>query len=380
MTTVRGSWLENPATQGLMVEFEEAGHKVFFVGGCVRNALLGVPVADIDLATDANPERIIELVEMAGLKAIPTGIDHGTITVVAGSIPHEITTFRADQETDGRHAKVAFSTDPKEDATRRDFTMNGLYADRHGEVRDWVGGLADAKARKVRFIGDPNFRIAEDYLRILRFFRFHAWYGDPDEGIDANGLAACSAGQDGIAKLSAERVGTEMQKLLSAKDPSPAVAAMAQSGILARVLPGSDDRSLAPLVHFENGRSTNWLRRAAVLGGETPAESWRLSRQDARALTLLRKKIGTSEPVAELAFRHGADIAIDVALCRAAIFETSPPEDFEADAKRGAVSIFPIKAKDLPELEGPALGARLKELEAKWIASDFNLTREDLLK
>lgn len=379
MTRVTGDWLTGEATQRLLKAFEASGHQIFFVGGCVRNALLGVPVSDLDLATSARPDEIMALAQAQGIKAIGTGLDHGTVTLVTGGLPHEVTSFRADRETDGRHAVVQFGTDPAQDAKRRDFTMNGLYADREGNVQDWVEGIQDATARRVRFIGDPATRIAEDYLRILRFFRFHAWYGDAQGGIDAEGLAACASGQDGLAQLSAERIGSEMRKLLSAPDPAPAIAAMAQSGILARVLPGSDDRLLAPLVHLEGARAKRWARRAAILGGDDPSEIWRLSRKQSRKLGTLRAKMATSESTTALGYAHGAELAVDIALCRAALFETPPASDFEHQAKRGAEAVFPIKAADLPALQGPALGAKLKELEAAWIASDFRASREDLL-
>ena len=209
------------------------------------------------------------LAAAAGLAAVPTGIDHGTVTLLSDGQPFEVTTFRRDVETFGRHATVAFSTDIAEDAARRDFTMNALYAEPDGTLVDPLGGLADLRARRVRFVGDPARRIAEDYLRILRFFRIHAWYGDPAGGLDPEGLAACAALQEGLDSLSRERVGAEIAKLLAARDPAPAVAAMAATGILARVLPGADPRALAPLVHLEAGAglAPRWQRRLAALGG-----------------------------------------------------------------------------------------------------------------
>ena len=177
---------------------------------------------------------------------MPTGLAHGTVTVVAGGRPFEVTTFRRDVETFGRRAVVAFSTDLRDDAARRDFTMNALYVRPDGTVVDPLGGLPDLRAGRVRFVGDGAARIAEDYLRILRFFRFHAWYGDPAAGLDPDGLAACAALQDGLARLSRERVGAEVTKLLAAPDPAPAVGPMAAAGILARVLPGADAAALAP--------------------------------------------------------------------------------------------------------------------------------------
>ena len=219
---IAGDWLALPATRAVCAALTARGDRALFVGGCVRNALLGRPVADIDIATDALPERTIALAAAAGLHPVPTGLAHGTVTIVADHRPFEVTTFRRDVTTDGRHATVAFSTDLAEDAARRDFTMNALYADPSGAVIDPLDGLSDLLARRVRFVGDPAERIAEDYLRILRFFRIHAWYGDPAGGLDADGLAACAALQDGLDQLSRERVGAEMTKLLAAADPAPA--------------------------------------------------------------------------------------------------------------------------------------------------------------
>ena len=377
---VRGDWIAAAATQELCAVLARGGHRALFVGGCVRNALLGVPVADIDLSTDARPDRVTALCRAAGLKVVPTGIDHGTVTVIAGGIAHEVTTFRRDVETFGRHAVVAFSDDVAEDAARRDFTMNALYAEASGEVIDPLGGLPDLIARRVRFVGEAGQRIREDYLRILRFFRFHAIHGDPANGLDAEGLAACAELADGIGQLSRERVGAEMRKLLSAADPAPAVAAMAQAGVLAHVLPGADPRALPVLVHLESDRAPDWLARLACLGGEDPAERLRLSRADARSLSRLRDEIAESRTPAELGYRLGLAEGAAVVLSRAALQEMPPPATWAEDLARGALARFPLCAADLmPGLQGPALGARLKELEDRWIASGFALTRQDLL-
>lgn len=378
-TKITGDWLNHPGTQALMQALEAAGYKALLVGGCVRNALLGEPVSDIDIATDATPQTVSDIAEAAGLKTVPTGIDHGTVTVVAEGKPHEVTTFRRDVETDGRRAVVAYSTDIAEDAQRRDFTMNALYADRHGTVIDPLNGLPDLQARRVRFVGDAETRIREDYLRILRFFRFHAAYGDPSEGLDPDGLAACAALAEGLDGISKERVTAELRKLLTARDPAPAVAAMSLSGVLARVLPGADPRALAPLVHLEAGHPPHWLRRLAVLGGDTT--DLRLSKAEARDLTALRSALGSPDTPAALGWRLGQALATDAILARAASFGTPPPHDWQTKVHRGTQARFPVTAADLmPTLQGEALGARLKHLEARWLASDLTLTRDDLLK
>ena len=341
---------------------------------------MGRPVADIDIATDARPDQVMALAEAAGLKPVPTGVAHGTVTVVAGGRPFEVTTFRRDVETDGRRAKVAFTDEIAEDAARRDFTMNALYARPDGVVVDPLGGLPDLRAGLVRFVGDPAARIAEDRLRILRFFRIHAWYGDPAGGLDPDGLAACAAACEGLAALSRERVGAEMTKLLAAPDPAPALAAMAAAGILAAVLPGADPRALAPLVHLEaeTGASPRWQRRLLALGWQPDwATRLRLSRADVRALTEAAAALAAGEPPAAAAWRHGTDAARDSALVAAASLGTAPPARLEGEIARGAAARFPLAAAALGR-EGRDLGRAMKRLEAAWLASDFRLTAAEL--
>src|SRR5690606_10002862 len=216
----------------------EGGEEARIAGGAVRNALFGEPVADVDIATTTPPQETVRRAEAAGFKAVPTGFEHGTVTVVAEGRPFEVTTLRADVETDGRRARVVFGRDWQADAERRDFTINALYAEADGTVVDLVGGLADIAARRLRFIGDAEARIREDYLRILRFFRFFAWYGEGRP--DAEGLKACARLKGGLSGLSAERVWAETKKLLSAPDPSRALLWMRQTGVLAASLAESE--------------------------------------------------------------------------------------------------------------------------------------------
>ena len=377
---IDGDWRTHPGTQALCLALEHAGHQALFVGGSVRNAILGMPVVDIDIATDARPEIVTELAEKAGFKVVPTGFAHGTVTVIAAGKPHEVTTFRRDVVTDGRRALVAFAADLTEDASRRDFTMNALYADWHGRVIDPLGGLADLQARRVRFVGDAGMRIREDYLRILRFFRFHAQYGDPDCGLDAEGLAACAALAEGVDALSRERVGAEVKKLLSAPDPAPAMAAMAQSGVLARVLPGADATALAPLVHLEAGLMPRWMRRLAVIGGEGVADALRLARAEAAGLLAVQQSVGTTLSPAALGWTLGGAAATDTVLARAVLLETALPDDWQAEVQRGQSATFPISAADfMPDLQGVTLGKHLRALQKRWLASDLRLTRAELL-
>lgn len=380
MMRIEGDWIKAGHVQRVLLMLSDAGHQALLVGGCVRNALLGAPIADVDVSTDALPEQVMSLARAAGLKPVPTGIDHGTVTVVADGVAHEVTTFRRDVETDGRRAVVAFSTRIEDDAARRDFTMNALYADATGRIVDPLGGLDDLRARRVRFVGDADARIREDYLRILRFFRFHAWYADPAAGIEADGLAACAANLAGIETLSRERIGHEMRRLLSAPDPSQACAAMQATGILAAVLPGADARALAPLVHLEPPYGADWIRRLAVLGGADPVDALRLSRGEQRALELLRAALASGEAVAARAYRLGAAPVRDALMIEAATMGTCLADGWEDAVMRGASAVFPLAAADLmPALSGVALGRRLKALEDRWIASGFELSREQLL-
>ncbi|MCZ4255786.1 CCA tRNA nucleotidyltransferase [Sulfitobacter sp. G21635-S1] len=375
-------WLRDPAAQAVCSAVTEAGFDIYFVGGCVRNALLHAPASDVDLATDARPEEVMALAERAGMRAVPTGIDHGTVTVVQDGTAFEVTTFRRDVETDGRRAVVAFSTDIADDARRRDFTMNALYATPQGVVVDPLGGLPDLWARRVRFIEDPAARIREDYLRILRYFRFCAYYADLDGGFEPDTLASISENLHGLETLSAERVGQEIIKLLGAPDPSQAVAVMRAIGVLHAILPGSDDRFLAPFVHLESicNITPDWSGRLAVLGGDDIAARLRLSKSDARDLALLHQIGWMGPPLAEVAYRHGLRIAEQVLLMRCAMNGELPEKGCLETIQSAARAVFPVSARDLmPAYQGPALGARLAELESKWIASGFALSREALI-
>ena len=381
MTVLRTDWLEDPDTQHVCKVLKDGGADVYFVGGCVRNALLGAGASDLDLCTNMRPERVIDVAEAAGIRAIPTGIDHGTVTLVHKSVPYEITTFRRDVATDGRRAVVAFSDCIKEDAARRDFTMNALYARPDGEVVDPLDGLPDLVARRVRFIGTAENRIREDYLRSLRYFRFHAWYGNADLGFDPDALSAIAGNLDGIPSLSRERVGQELVKLLAAPDPAPAIAVMRQIGLLSVILPGSDDRALAPLIHLEAGMPPDPMRRLAALGGEDPRDALRLSKAQANMVQLLRTEATGPTAPAALAYMYDQSVARDAMLLRSALLEMPLPPMLETELNAGAQAVFPLTAQDLmPDVQGPALGVALKRLKSDWIASGFSLDKDTLLK
>lgn len=380
MTKIDADWLLSRSSQKICALFEDAGYEAYFVGGCVRNTLMGLPASDLDISTNALPNQVMALAKASGIKAIPTGIDHGTVTLVEGGVPFEITTFRKDVETDGRHAVVAFSKTMLEDAQRRDFTMNALFADARGEVFDPIGGLPDLQAGHVRFIGNPQDRIVEDYLRILRFFRFSTWYGNPVLGIDQDALAACAEHQDGIDTLSAERVGNEMRKLLSAENPAMALASMQACGVLKRLLPGAEAGTVSVLVHLEDGLPPDPMRRLALLGGEGATEGFRLSKVEQKRISLFADEVASTKSNAELAYRFGEADARSIALLRAVLLSASLAPKQDEDFKLGATAQFPVASADLmPQFQGPSLGAKLRELETAWIKSGFTLDRQQLL-
>ncbi|MEP3671272.1 MAG: CCA tRNA nucleotidyltransferase, partial [Roseibium sp.] len=307
--------------------------------------------------------------------------DHGTSTLMAGGEPYEVTTFRRDVETDGRRAVVAYSTDMFEDAARRDFTMNALYADADGHIHDPLGGLPDLEARHLRFIGKAEDRIAEDHLRILRFFRFNAIYGRHDGDIDPKGLFACANRREGLSKISAERIGAEMRKILGAENPSRTVELMAVTGVLEQILPGANPFSMTALMRHEAsaGLKPDPMRRLASLGLDDVTDALRLSRVEAKQLRQFRDALDGDELAGEVGYRYGAEAKSILAL-RAAVNGSILEPDAIMAAGRGAEQRFPVTARDLiPEYSGSELGARLKEIEAEWIASDFSLTKDDLL-
>lgn len=373
MTRLPAEILDDPALIAVLDAIEAQGSRAFLVGGAVRNALLGQPVDDIDIATDARPEDVQRLTLSAGLKPVPTGFEHGTVTVVSDGRGFEVTTFRRDVETDGRRAVVAFSDNLDEDAKRRDFTMNALYADRSGVVIDPVGGLHDLEARRLRFVGNPEQRIREDYLRILRFFRFHAWYG---RDADPQAVAACARLKDGLAQIAHERIGSEMKKLLAAPDPVASTVLMAETGILPLLLPGAKTGDLAGLVELEAREDfpPAWPRRLATLsGGRDCADALRLSRDETRAQAALAEAMAAKWSLNEAGYRLGAKAGTDYALL-AGSRDLRLPQDWPQQIARAAEARLPIAARDLmPQLSGPAVGRGLKAAEDLWIESGFTL-------
>ncbi len=388
----KAPWLTRPGLQAFLDKLTQAGHETRIVGGAVRNALLGLPVTDVDLATTAEPEEVMRLARAAGFHPVPTGLSHGTVTVIIDHTPYEVTTLRRDVETFGRHARVAFTRDWEADARRRDFTMNALYVAPDGTLFDPLGGYEDLMAGRVRFVGDPAKRIAEDALRILRFFRFSAQYGQGK--LDPAGLAACAQARDKLAILSAERIQTELLKLLAAKAAVPVISAMYDHGFLVALLGTVPHLArfsrLARLEDALPSLSPDPLRRLGALAlwvpedGERLGRRFRLSRRQSRRL---RQMIDPTQRIfqdlsekslREALYRLGQESYEDQLLLAWAQAAASS----EDPAWRQALSLperwtpppFPftgtrLMAHGLPK--GPHIGQALRALEDWWIAAGF---------
>jgi poly(A) polymerase len=377
-------WMREPATRAVLAALNEAGIAARFVGGCVRDALLKRPIADIDLATPARPEEVMAALEKAGIKAVPTGIAHGTVTAVVPPRHFEITTLRRDVETYGRHAKVAFDADWAEDAARRDFTINAIYLDPDGTLHDPVGGLADLAVGRVRFVGEAAKRIAEDVLRVLRYYRFEARFGDGSG--DPEARVACRAAVPLLPKLSAERVASELLRLLAVPNPVPALRIMVEDGVLAAILPEARrlDR-LERLIPQEP--QPDPLRRLAALietdavAAEAIAERLRLSNAERERLAGLARPWPLNPAADARAQRRavydlGAERYRDLALLLAA--EGKIDERWLAKlldlTAHWAPPRFPLAGRDVTALgipPGPPVGQLLIEVRQWWEEADF---------
>lgn len=401
-------WFQEPALSRIFALLNQDGEEVRVVGGAVRNSLMGLPVTDTDLATSWAPEKVVTRAEAAGIRAVPTGIDHGTVTLVIDGRGFEITTLRHDAETDGRRAKVVFGSDWQIDAERRDFTINALYADAAGNVIDLVGGLEDVASRTVRFIGDADARIAEDYLRVLRYFRFFAHYGAGRP--DAAALKACARARDRLGKLSPERVWKELKTLLKAQDPGRALLWMRQSGVLSAVLPESAKwgiDSIGGLIATEV--ALDWepdpmLRLMAMVPPDAErmrglASRLKMSRAETDRLIKWSEAPVIAPTLAitaldRLLYRDGAAPLID----RIRLSLVSARSRIEADpsaltdaaghsrhlarALGWEKPVFPVAGADLIARgvnPGPEMGARLAALEERWVESNFSLDKSALL-
>lgn len=410
MTTIADqSWFQAPNLRRVLTLLNSDGAEARVVGGAVRNSLMGLEIGDIDIATTLLPQDVAERAATAEIKCVPTGMAHGTVTLVVDGEPFEVTTLRRDVETDGRHAQVAFGAGWQEDADRRDLTINALYAKADGEVVDLVGGLADIESRTIRFIGEADQRIAEDYLRVLRFFRFFAYYGSGRP--DATGLKACARARDQLKTLSAERVWSELKKLLSARDPGRALLWMRQSGVLTEILPESEKwgiDAIPGLIATE--QALGWtpeplLRLAAITPKDTErmaglATRLKLSNAEALALQQFAETPKPQETVTDVSFdrdlyRFGKEGMVAVLKLALASARTRASEgDAKAMAQSARLStllkraeafvrpVLPVKGADILAqgiAAGPKVGDILARLEESWIASNFTLDRDRLL-
>jgi len=388
-------WLHAPEVRAVMKALGDAR----FVGGCVRNSLLGLGVDDIDIATPLTPDAVAKAVERQGMRAVATGLEHGTVTVVCNSKPFEVTTLRRDVSTDGRRATVAFTTDWQEDAGRRDFTINALYADAQGQVFDYHGGLEDLKAGVVRFIGDADARIAEDYLRVLRLFRIHAWYGRGE--INAVALTACAAARHQLKTLSGERLQKEVLKLLLVRAPLGVVRAMQASGVLGELIPGViDTDALGRMCEIDSAHglaADPVLRLAVMLDGAATAHAlavrWRLSNKDRDRLADVFRlrdvvKVGLPRGSSEaLVYRHGNATVRDLARVGwVRAYPTPAAEGWLALIRLAETwqrPHLPIDGADILKAgvpHGPAVGKALAAVEDWWVASGFPASRERALE
>lgn len=385
-------WLRTGAAARVLAALNGDGEEARVVGGAVRNALLGIDTGDVDIATTALPDEVIRRAQQAGLKSVPTGIEHGTVTLVVDGVPFEVTTLREDVETFGRKAKVEFGRDWARDAERRDFTINGLSVSADGTVHDHVGGLQDIAARRVRFIGDPDRRIAEDYLRILRFFRIHAAYG---EGVpDRDAYLACIRGRDGLSTLSAERLRMEMLKLMVAPGAVVAASAMEDGGLLLRVTGGVAYLGpFAAMIAAERrlGLEPDAVRRLGALAVAVTEDArrltqrLRLSNAESKRLDSMGHRwwrlAGMDETIAKRRlYRLGASRYHDrMMLAFARAGGTVDPVrwlDLIGLPERWQAPTFPLKAADFIArgvAQGPALGHIIALAEDAWLASDFAL-------
>lgn len=409
MTSIAAEpWFQAPALRRVFALLNVDGGEARVVGGAVRNALLGLPGGDVDLATTWHPEDVAERAKTAGIKVVATGIDHGTVTLVVDGVPYEVTTLREDLATDGRRAEVAFGSGWKEDAARRDFTINALYANSEGEIFDYVGGLADIESRTLRFIGNSAERVAEDYLRILRFFRFFAHFGSGRP--DAEGLRACAQARAKLATLSAERIWTEMKKLLSAADPGRALLWMRQAGVLGEVLPETEKWGIDAIPALITAEKTfSWapdplLRLAAMIPPDSEriaamASRLRLSKAEAAYLVRFAEapEIAAALPDAALdraLYRHDAEgtiarLKLSLASARrkaetdpAFLAETAAFQRLLARAEKWRRPAFPLTGADVLKAgvaPGPQVGTLLSQLENFWIERNFSVDRATLV-
>lgn len=375
-------WLRNPSAQKLSKLYKNFGYQVLFVVGCLRNTILKMPVTDIDLATDAQPEEIIKIAKENNIRFVPTGLAHGTITLIIDNKNYQITTFRTDFDHDGRYAKVEFTESLLLDASRRDLTINALYCNHVGEVIDPLNGLDDIKKQKIKFIGNPNERIKEDNLRILRFFRFQAIYGNKNLEIDSIALEACHNHKSKLAALSKERITSELRKILSAPNPLEVIIKMNETGVLNELFQKVSIDSLEAYLKTEEKFkiNINWLGRFLSLQVTQEEESLKLTRCEFKFLKQTKSAIENQIHVLEFSYYNGVENGKIYSILQNFRHNIILSKNLLNQINSLATKKFPITAKDLmPEIRGKKLGEALRSLEDRWIKSNFTLSKKDLL-
>lgn len=390
------AWLNEAPLQELFAGIRAAGGEARAVGGCVRDFLMLIEGGDIDIATTLTPQQVSEAATRLGFKTVPTGIDHGTVTVVLPNRAVEVTTLRRDVATDGRRATIAYTDDWREDAARRDFTINALYMDAAGNLYDYFRGQRDLTYHRILFIGDATSRIREDGLRILRYFRFLATHGKPPA--DGEALAAIAQEKEMILKLSGERIANEMRKLLSAENPAYSLRLMAEQGVAALVFGGNIDPTRMIRLHLLENKSdyqcSVWARTAMLLGSHLQnlrwvTTRWKLARHEIKQLLLMAELPPFTPEMPRHAHTrlirlHGTPAYLDWLLIQAAIMPGLDIAPYVKLAHQFTPPTFPVTAKDVMDQlgmsEGKALGERLAMLEQRWEESDYTLSKAELLR
>lgn len=380
---LEADWLSHPSIHFLSTVFQKSGYEILFVGGCIRNTILKKQVNDVDIATAATPEEIIKICKKNNIKSIPTGIKHGTITIIIDEKTYQITTFRIDEKNYGRHANVKFTDSLELDASRRDLTINALYCNVDGKIIDPLKAFGDLRLGIIRFIGDPNKRILEDHLRILRFFRFYALYGDKKKSLNLAALEACEKHQNKLKKISKERVTLEIKKLLAASNPISTVKKMDKIKILNQIIGNCEIGPFIKYIDFEQKYKIeiSWLGRLLSLQNNADYKMILLTKKENRIITKLNEAILLNVDPIEFSYYNGVELGLIYSLLQNSFEKLELNESLINQISSITKNLFPIKTSDLgPKYHGKEIGNKLNELEFKWIKSKFKLSKAQLLR
>ncbi len=380
---LQDDWLSHPSIHYLSTVFQKSGYEILFVGGCIRNTILKKKVNDVDIATAASPEEIIQICKKNNIKTIPTGIKHGTITIIIDEKTYQITTFRIDEKNFGRHANVKFTDSLELDASRRDLTINALYCNVDGKIIDPLKAFRDLKLGIIRFIGDPNKRILEDHLRILRFFRFYALYGDKKMSLNPAALEACKKHRNKLKTISKERVTLEVKKLLAASHPISTIKNMEKTKILNQIIGNCKVGPFIKYIDFEQKHKIeiNWLGRLLSLQNNADYKMILLTKKENRIISKLNEAIFLNVDPIEFSYYNGIELGLVYSLLQNSFEKLELNKSLINQISSITKNLFPIKASDLgTKYHGKEIGNKLNELEFKWIKSKFKLSKEQLLR